>query len=74
MLSTTVQSAEPLAGVTSHNAYRLHYACVLPVFFFFFFSLLVGGGVHTEVHAALRPVIVLLYLSRVIVRMEKLVE
>jgi hypothetical protein len=24
---------------------------------FFFFSLLVGGGVHREVHAALRPVI-----------------
>jgi hypothetical protein len=36
--------------------------------------LLVVGGVHMELHAALRPVIGLLYLSRVIVRMEKLVE
>jgi hypothetical protein len=42
--------------------------------FFFFFSLLVAGGVHMEVHAALRPVIGQLYMSRVIVRMEKLVE
>jgi hypothetical protein len=40
----------------------------------FLSSLLVGGGVHTEVHAALRPVIGLLYLSRVIVRMENFVE
>jgi hypothetical protein len=41
---------------------------------FFLFSLLVGGGVRRKVHAALRPVIGLLYLSRAIVRMEKLVE
>jgi hypothetical protein len=40
----------------------------------FFFRLLVGDGVHMEVHAALRPVIGLLYLSRVIVRMEKFEE
>jgi hypothetical protein len=33
-----------------------------------------GGGAHTEVHAAPRPCIGLLYVSRVIVRMEKLVE
>jgi hypothetical protein len=35
----------------------------------YFFSSLLGGGAHMEVHAALRPVIGLLYLSRVIVRM-----
>jgi hypothetical protein len=34
----------------------------------------VGGEVHSEVHAALPPCIGLLYLPRVIVRMEKLVE
>jgi hypothetical protein len=45
------------------------------VFFNYFFLIrIVGGGVHKEVHAALRPYIGLLYLSRVLVWMEKLVE
>jgi hypothetical protein len=40
----------------------------------FFFSLEIGRWSPYWVHAALRPLLALLYLSRVIVRMEKSVE
>jgi hypothetical protein len=48
--------------------------CRHSISLFSFFSLEIGRWSPYWVHAALRPCIDLLYLSRVIVRMEKLVE